>query len=67
MSYKKVRPVSITITVQAVVDDGDTLTPVQIDPVQLTAAQYPGFDLVAELAGLESRLNGSGENSESQQ
>lgn len=54
---KRVRLVTVTLHVEAVVDDGDTLAPIRIDPVKLTAAELARFDIAAELAQVEATIN----------
>ncbi len=60
----RVRPISVTIHVEAVADDGVTLVPLQIEPVKLTASQFEHFSLVDEMAQIEESLIKQAESSE---
>jgi hypothetical protein len=52
---RRARLVGLTISLDVVIDDGATLTPVQIQPVVVTAAQWPTFDMAAVLAEVEAQ------------
>lgn len=52
---KRLRLVGVTVALDVVVDDGDTLTPIQVQPIPVTAAQWPTFDLAAVLAEIETQ------------
>lgn len=53
----RIRPVSVTLSIEAVVDDGEILTPVQIAPVRLMPAQLAQFDLIERIADLQAQLD----------
>lgn len=53
-----VRLVSVTVQLQVVDDDGETLTPVPVNPIAVTAAQWATFDLVVVLTDIERQLRG---------
>ena len=54
---QRIRPISAQITLTAVVDDGDHLTPVVIDPMTVSAIDFPGLDLTAIVADLQKQLD----------
>lgn len=56
---KRVRPITITVQVEAVTDDGEFLVPLRIDAVKFTVAEFEQFDLAAELAQIEEAINAS--------
>lgn len=53
----KARLVSVTVQLNVVADDGDTLHPLQIAPVNVTAADWPTFVLDAQLADVQRQLD----------
>jgi len=53
----RARLVTAQVALQVVVDDGETLTPIQLEPITLTAAQWEGFDIRAALAGIQAQLD----------
>ena len=55
-TIRRLRLVGITLSLDIVDDDGDTLTPVQVQPIAVTAAQWPTFDLAIVLAEIERQL-----------
>lgn len=57
---KRIRLVTATVAVHAVIDDGDTLTPVQVDPITLTPTQWQDFDLMDQLNALQAQLDSPG-------
>jgi hypothetical protein len=48
--------VRATLVVEAVVDDGDTLTPFPVEPLHLTTAQLATFDIDKALAPLREQV-----------
>lgn len=52
-SAARVRLIGLTVNLDVVTDDGETLTPVRVQPIAVTAAQWPSFDLRAVLADIE--------------
>lgn len=54
----RVRLVGVTLQLDVVTDDGETLTPVQVQPIPVTAAQWPAFDLEAVLAEIQQQAIG---------
>lgn len=59
--YRRLRLVGVVINLDVVDDDGDTLTPVQVQPIPITAAAWPTFDLGAVLAEIERQLRQEGD------
>lgn len=53
----KARLVSVTVQLNAVADDGTTLHPLQIAPVNVTAADWPEFVLDGQLADVQRQLD----------
>jgi hypothetical protein len=53
----KARLVSVTVQLNVVADDGATLHPLQIAPVNVTAADWPTFMLDAQLADVQRQLD----------
>lgn len=53
----KIRPVSVTVQVEAVLDDGENLTPVAVAPIRLNMDQFARFDLAAQIADLQGQLD----------
>lgn len=53
----RIRPIVVMLQIEAVVDDGETLTPVQIAPIRLAPEQLAQFDLVAQLAQLQEQID----------
>lgn len=56
MSTKRIRPIAVRVTVQAVVDDGESLTPIELQPVEMTASQFGEFDLDAQVAWVQEQI-----------
>lgn len=56
MNSIRVRPVAVKILVEAVLDDGETLTPIKMQPVEMTAAQFDEFDLDAQVAWVQGQI-----------
>lgn len=56
----RVRPVVITVQLEAVLDLDDVLTPLQIPPLGLTIAQFAQFDVHAYVASLQAQLDSPG-------
>jgi len=52
----RARLVSVELRLQVVADDGETLTPVPVDPVAITAAQVDQLDIPALLAQIEQQI-----------
>jgi hypothetical protein len=55
----KLRVVSVTVQVEAVIDDGDHLTPVPIQPARIAAKDWDAWaaqGLAASLEVLEAQL-----------
>jgi hypothetical protein len=57
----RVRLVGVTLQLDVVTDDGETLTPVRVQPIPVTAAQWPTFDLGPVLAEIEAQAIAQGE------
>lgn len=53
----RVRLVAVRLQVEAVSDDGETLTPLGLQPLTLTAGQWPTFDMGAYLAEVTTALD----------
>ena len=53
----RIRPVMVTITVEAVIDDGNTLTPIPLQPIQIPATIFEQFDLGEQVAVLQAQLD----------
>ena len=53
----RARLVTATVSLQVVADNGETLTPIRLEPITLTAAQWEGFDMRAALAGIQAQLD----------
>jgi hypothetical protein len=51
----RVRLVGVTLQLDVVTDDGETLTPVRVQPIPITAAQWPNFSLDEVLAEIEQQ------------
>jgi hypothetical protein len=51
----RLRLVGVTLQLDVVTDDGETLTPVRVQPIPVTAAQWPTFSLDAVLAEIEGQ------------
>jgi hypothetical protein len=54
----RARLVGVTLQLDVVIDDGETLTPVRVQPIPVTAAQWPTVDLAPVLAEVESQAIG---------
>jgi hypothetical protein len=51
----RLRLVGVTLQLDVVTDDGETLTPVRVQPIPITAAQWPTFSLDEVLAEIEQQ------------
>lgn len=56
MGDVRVRPVAVQVIVEAVLDDGESLTPVNMKPVEMTAAQFAEFDLDAQIDWVQGQI-----------
>lgn len=54
---KRLRCVAVTLVPQFVVDDGDTLTPIQVEPIALTMDHWP--NVVERFAAATAELQAS--------
>lgn len=54
---RKVRLVSITLQISAVADDGETLEPLHLKPVTVTAKDWETFSVGELLVTLEKQLD----------
>ena len=54
---QRVRIVRLIVNIDAVVDDGENLTPVTVQPVTLTAAEAGRFDVAAIAAQLQAQVD----------
>ncbi|WP_344003845.1 hypothetical protein, partial [Microbacterium paludicola] len=52
----RVRPVSVKVAIGAVLDDGETLTPMSMQPVEMTASQFAGFELAVQVAWVQEQI-----------
>lgn len=55
----RLRIAAVTVQVQLVADDGDTLTPVPVDPITISGADWPNVvPLVADaVARLQAQID----------
>jgi hypothetical protein len=53
----RARLVTATVQLQIVADDGETLHPLQIAPIQVAASEWPTFDLNAQVADVQRQLD----------
>jgi hypothetical protein len=53
----RARLVTATVQLQVVADDGTTLHPLQIAPIQVAASEWPTFNLDAQLADVQRQLD----------
>jgi hypothetical protein len=53
----KARLVSVTLQLEVVADDGDVLHPLNLAPVKVRSAEWPTFDLNAQLADVQRQLD----------
>lgn len=51
--YRRIRLVAVTVQLNVVSDDGDILTPLGVEPIQLTAAQWSEWQLDAVIAEID--------------
>jgi hypothetical protein len=58
MSARRVRIVRFVVAIEAVVDDGEHLTPLAVDPVPYLAADAALFDLEHIRAVLQRHVDG---------
>lgn len=56
-NVKRIRPVQVTVSIGAVVDDGETLTPVSVEPVAMSVAQFQAFNLAEQIGTLQAQLD----------
>jgi hypothetical protein len=56
-TVRRVRLVSVQVELNVVLDDGTVLEPLRVQPIQVSAANWPGFDLDSELAQLQRQLD----------
>jgi hypothetical protein len=52
------RLVSIQVALQVVGDDGETLHPLRVEPIQVSAGDWPAFDVARQLADVQRQLDG---------
>lgn len=52
----RTRLVAVTVQLDVVTDDGDTLTPVGVQPIRLTAAEWHQWSLDATVAEIDRQL-----------
>lgn len=55
----RIRPISITVHVEAVIDDGENLVPVEISPLRMSPVSFESFDLKTQLEELQAQLDQS--------
>ena len=53
----RIRPVMVTITVEAVLDDGETLKPIPLAPMQIPAGEFSRFNLEENMAHLQAQID----------
>lgn len=53
----RVRLLRVTVTAEVVVDDGESLTPLNVSPLILTPAQWREFDMDAQLATMQAAID----------
>jgi len=53
----RVRIVAAQVTLSVVLDDGETLTPIQVDPITLSGAQWAALDPAAIVADLQAQVD----------
>lgn len=54
---ERVRPVSVTVQIDAVIDDGDTLTPIRSRPVTIPARDWDAFSLDTAIAQMQEQTD----------
>lgn len=52
----RARLVSVSVQLNVVADDGETLHPLQVAPVQVVANDWKHFDLDAQIADIQAQL-----------
>lgn len=53
----RVRLIAVTLQLQVVADDGDTLNPLQVQPITVVAKDWETFSLEAQVADLQRQLD----------
>lgn len=52
-----VRLVSVQLALNVVLDNGDVLEPLSLQPIQVTASAWPTFELEAQLADIQRQVD----------
>jgi hypothetical protein len=52
----RVRLVSVTVQLEVVADDGDTLHPIETQPVRIPASDWPNYHTDIALAQLQEQI-----------
>jgi hypothetical protein len=53
----RARLVSVSVQLHVVADDGVTLHPIQVAPIQVSAAEWSTFSLEAQIADIQQQLH----------
>lgn len=54
----RARLVGVVISLEVVADDGDTLHPIELQPLRVPASEWAGFDIDITLAQVQAQLDG---------
>lgn len=55
----RARLVGVVLQLEVVADDGTTLHPIELQPMRVAAADWPGFALEDALAQIQAQLDGA--------